>query len=421
VKLRWAAVTDVGMVRSNNQDQVLADEPLFAVADGMGGHAAGEVASEVAIETLRATFAADPTAEGLVKAFRQADAAVWQRSEEQPDTRGMGTTLTAVALIDSDGEPVLEVGNVGDSRAYLLRDGELHRLTIDHSLVEELLQAGRLTPEEAMNHPQRHIVTRSIGVEYHGDESVGLEVDTFTVLPFRGDRILLASDGLSDMIADDQIASALRRFADPDDAARELIRLAKAAGGNDNISVVLVDVVDDDDKAGAASRALEGEPAPPSRAVDAAADERQPTRPTPAASARPPRPPHVRRPRPRLTIRTVAFVAAVIGVIGLAAIATTWYARGSYYVGLRGDNVTIFQGRPGGFLWVKPTVVQRFSLRLDQVPEARRTHLREGQPEPTLGAARHYVTNLQDEAATLVSTTTTSTTTTAVPPNQLLQ
>ena len=418
MKLRAAAVTDVGRVRPHNEDEVLADDPLYAVADGMGGHAGGEVASHIAIETLKEAFRDDPTAEGLVRAMKQANVAVWQRANDNTELYGMGTTTTAAALVESGGEQVVEIAHVGDSRAYLLRDGELQRLTEDHSLVEDLVRSGRLSPEEAENHPQKHIVTRVLG---HGEGDGGeIEVDTVVVAPYRGDRFLLASDGLTNEVSDDQIASVLRRFADPEDAARELIRVANANGGNDTRSVVVVDVVDDDDKAGAASQALADEPAPTTTASTASVR-------VPPAESRTDahrserRPPRQRGEAPKMTMRTVLFVVAFLAVIGLAVLAITWYARGSYYVGVKSERVAIFRGRPGGFLWVKPTVVSRYSdLALKDVPPARQDELHEGQPEPTLRAARHYVANLRDESKELSATTSTTapatpTSTTAAP------
>ncbi|MDQ3147546.1 MAG: Stp1/IreP family PP2C-type Ser/Thr phosphatase, partial [Actinomycetota bacterium] len=260
IRLRVGSATDTGLVRSVNQDAALVgeDEQVFAVADGMGGHAAGEVASEVALRALRAY--AQPTVEGMVRAVRMANQAVLDRAEDDPELRGMGTTLTTLSLVrtEPDGEgpgsgieaELLLITNVGDSRVYLFRDGELTQVTVDHSLVEDLVREGRLPPEEARTHPQRNIVTRVLGNE------PDVEVDPFPVVPRRGDRFVLCSDGLFSELTDDRIAGVLRRLKDPTDAARDLVRLANDAGGRDNITVVLVDVVEDGGRAGAASAAL---------------------------------------------------------------------------------------------------------------------------------------------------------------------
>jgi PPM family protein phosphatase len=420
--LRWAAVTDVGRVRPHNEDEVLADgdDLLFAVADGMGGHAAGEVASEVAIAALKRSFEENPTADGLSEAVREANRAVWERAHQAPEFRGMGTTMTTAALLDVDGEDRLVVANVGDSRGYLMRDSELAQLTEDHSLVEELVRTGRLAPEDAATHPQKHILTRVLGMEDRDGNPADIEVDVFEVVPFRGDRLLLASDGLTNELTDEQIATVLRRIADSNDAASELVRQARAAGGNDNISVVIIDVVDDGDKAQAASAALAGEPpAPPRTDADAGdiADDSPPTGPTAAVpAARAPRPP--RGPRQRPTVRVLGFIAALIVVLGLAVAAITWYARGSYYVGLSGkpERVTIFRGRPGGFLWIDPTVEERKALTVDKLTPAQQEQLRDGQAEPTLGAARHRVVTLEQEAAAVQQQQQQATTTTQAPP-----
>lgn len=409
MKLNAAAITDVGRVRPHNEDEVLAEDPLFAVADGMGGHAGGEVASQIAIETLKAEFQSDPTADGLVHAIQQANAAVWQRAHDNAELHGMGTTTTAAALVEMDGEQVIEIAHVGDSRAYLLRDDELEQLTDDHSLVEDLVRSGRLSPEEAENHPQRHIVTRALG---HGDGEAGeIEVDTVMVSPFRGDRLLLASDGLTNEISDDQIASILRRFADANEAAAELVRQAKAAGGNDNISVVVIDVVDDDDKAGTASAALADEPPPASATITTTAARERDTSVTNARRASREAP----RQRQPLTIRTILFVVAVAAVIGIALLAITWYAKGSYFVGDRGGRVTVFRGRPNGFLWVKPTVDHRTDLKVADLQGAAQDQVRDGQPEPTRRAAEHYIRNLRAEVTTTTTTAPPATTTTAAP------
>ena len=249
--LRGGAATDVGRVRQINEDRYLCDEDgsLFAVADGVGGHQAGEVAAQTAVETLQETFT-DPTIEGLSSAVQQASEAVWRLAQTASEKRGMGTTLTALALVVQDGDEQLGLANVGDSRAYLLQHGQLEQVTEDHSLVEEMVREGKLTRQEAAVHPQRSIITRALGMEPQ------IEVDVWQLIPYRGDRLLLCSDGLTNELSDERIAATLRQLADPTDAARDLVRQARAEGGGDNITVVVIDVVDDDDRAERASVAL---------------------------------------------------------------------------------------------------------------------------------------------------------------------
>lgn len=235
-ELRHAGVTDIGNVRTVNQDHLLAEGDLVAVADGMGGHRAGEVASRVAVETLREAFAADPTAAGLAEAVRSANTAVWERAAAEPDLQGMGTTIAAVALVTEEGEKRLVVANVGDSRAYLLQEGGLGRLSFDHSLVADLVRAGEISEGEARTHPRRNILTRALGV--------GPEIDPYVALaePARGDRLLLCSDGLFNELEEHEITAVLVAEADPADAATRLVHEAKEHGGNDNITAVVLDI-----------------------------------------------------------------------------------------------------------------------------------------------------------------------------------
>ena len=256
--LRTGAATDVGRVRTNNEDQLLVAETLFAVADGMGGHAAGEVASQAAIELVEDKFRSDPTADGLIAATQHANREIYAQADSDSALRGMGTTLTAAALVDKGGgESLLVVVNVGDSRAYLLRDGELARVTDDHSVSEELVRSGQLSEEDAATDNRRHVLTRVLGMESE------VAVDRFDLDPFRGDRLLLATDGLTNEVPDAEIASVLRRIEDPGEAARELVRRAKSAGGSDNITVVIVDVLDDEGRVAEATEALAREPVRP--------------------------------------------------------------------------------------------------------------------------------------------------------------
>ena len=415
--LRAGSATDVGRVRSNNEDNLLVadDQGLFAVADGMGGHAGGEVASLTAVEALRAAYSKERTADALADAVRAANRAVWDRAGEDMGLRGMGTTLTAVALVDEDGEEVLAIVNVGDSRAYLLRDGELDQLTDDHSLTEEMVRRGELTSEEAALHPQKHILTRVLGMD------TDVEVDCFRVVPYRGDRILLASDGLSNELDDGQIASMLRRLADPEEAARELVRAAKANGGNDNITVVVVDVIDDDDRSATASKALED--VPPRASAAEVHIESDATDVVPAAIAAEAE--KEERVRPPITGRVVAFIVGLLVIIGGVLLVIGYYARGTYYVGLDdAGEVAIFKGRPGGLLWFDPTLETRTGIIEADVPPARLADVRSGHEASSLDAAERYVDRLREERATLQpppppppdATATTAPPTTPPPP-----
>ncbi|HEY8058697.1 MAG TPA: Stp1/IreP family PP2C-type Ser/Thr phosphatase, partial [Acidimicrobiales bacterium] len=222
---RAGSATDVGRVRSNNQDSLLVREgELFAVADGMGGHQGGEVASALALETLGKAHD-DPSTSTLVQAVRSANQAVFEKAGTSPDLKGMGTTLTALADVDTSEGKRLGIVNVGDSRLYRARGDHLEQLTEDHSLVASLVRQGRITAEEAESHPQRNILTRALGI----DEAVA--VDSWEVEPVPGDRFLICSDGLFNEVDEGRMIATLRRFDDPADAARELVRLANEGGG----------------------------------------------------------------------------------------------------------------------------------------------------------------------------------------------
>ncbi|MEO9224163.1 MAG: Stp1/IreP family PP2C-type Ser/Thr phosphatase, partial [Acidimicrobiales bacterium] len=250
---RIGAASDVGRVRSNNQDSKLVTDDLYAVADGMGGHLGGEVASAIAVETLRSSVS-EPTIDGVISGVRMANRAIYTRSASDPDLRGMGTTLCAVARVEVDGgHDQLTIVNVGDSRGYLLRGGDLTQITRDHSLVEDLRAEGRLTAEEAAVHPHRNIVTRALGID------PDVEVDHTEVDPLPGDRYVLCSDGLTNEVTLDKLGATLRRLADPQDAADELVRLANDNGGRDNITVVVVDIVEGGGSPATAAGAVAGE------------------------------------------------------------------------------------------------------------------------------------------------------------------
>jgi protein phosphatase len=418
--LRGGGATDVGRVRQINEDRFLIrdDLGLYAVADGVGGHQAGEVASQTSMETLEGSFL-EPTTEGLVEAIKAANEAVWQLAQSAAEKRGMGTTLTALALVREDDEEHLAVANVGDSRVYLFQRGDLVQVSEDHSLVGELEREGRLTRAEALVHPQRSIITRALGMEPE------IEVDTWQLLPYQGDRLLLCSDGLTNEVPDDRIASTLRRIGDPEEAANDLVRQARAHGGNDNITVVIVDVVDDDHRAERSSAALAGEPAPaPSGGAGGGspsartwgAEPEPSSSPTLTATRTPPVSAAPERRQRRVTWRVVAFFVVLAAVVGVAIGAIGWYARYTYYVGLAGDQVAIFKGRPGGLLWFEPTLKERKPLTVRDILPARVPDLRAGREEPTKAAADRYVNHLRQEAEDLARSTTTTPTTTPANP-----
>ena len=221
------SATDIGLVRSNNQDQLLVAPGLYAVADGMGGHAAGEVASLTAIKALDAAFEAsdERTAGSLESAAKAANRAVWEQARTNRGMLGMGTTLVALAVVEKDdGTSGLAVAHIGDSRLYLYRDKALMQVTVDHSLVQELIDEGQISEAQAAVHPQRHVLTRALGVE------PAVDVDMIEIAPEDDDRYLLCSDGLPREASDDQIAAILSRFPDPSEAAKRTGRAGQLEG-----------------------------------------------------------------------------------------------------------------------------------------------------------------------------------------------
>jgi protein phosphatase len=255
-----ASLTDVGRQRQSNEDAFFERSPLFAVADGMGGARAGEVASRMAVEELGGMDDSGSKAEErLREVARGANRRIYEMAQGDSEHAGMGTTFTAVLVSGRE----VAVGHVGDSRLYRLRDGAFERLTDDHSLVEELVRQGKLSPQEAEVHPQRSIITRALGPE------ADVQVDTFTHTARDGDVYLLCSDGLSGMVSDDGMAQILREATALDDAARALVDAANANGGKDNITAVLFRVAEDE--------GAEPDSDTPAEGVAAVAPEEQPT------------------------------------------------------------------------------------------------------------------------------------------------
>jgi protein phosphatase len=380
------AATDVGRVREGNEDAYLVDDAmgLAAVADGMGGHRAGEVASATALEALRAAIT---SGRPLRESIQDANEAVFAKSLTDTDLRGMGTTLTAGTLVTGG---TLLVGHVGDSRAYLLHDGELRQVTEDHSLVEELVREGRLTADEAAVHPQRSIITRALGLD------PAVEVDVYPVELAPGDRLLLCSDGLTGMVQTDVIAGILRREEDPSRAAAQLVDAANHAGGEDNITVVVVAVTDE----------------APVREVPEAVE---PIEAVEVEEAPPPAPGERRRRGMRGVGRVLLWALPIVLVLGIAVAAVGWYARKDYYVGAHEGRVTVFKGVPGGLAGWDPTIEQRTSIEVADLKPAAQAQVREHQTFSSRADAAAFVTRLQGQTTTTTTTPTTTTTTTVAP------
>ena len=230
--ISFGSRTDIGYVRDHNEDSLIIIPPLFAVADGMGGHEAGEIASEITVNTLAELAPSHLDAEGLTAAVEAANYNVMKAPRQGIGRDGMGTTLTAAML---EGERLL-IAQVGDSRAYLLHKGHLQQITRDHSLMADLIEAGQITPEEVRVHPNRSVITRAIGSDIH------MRPDIYELNVDAGDRILLCSDGLSSMISNNAIESIMRRQSDAQHCADELVTAALENGGADNVTVVVADV-----------------------------------------------------------------------------------------------------------------------------------------------------------------------------------
>ena len=339
--------TDVGRQRSANEDSLVLRPPFFAVADGMGGARAGEVASAIAAEAFEGASAAGEAAEAqLARLLREANRRIYDLAVTDESHRGMGTTLTAAKVHDGE----VSLAHVGDSRAYRMRDGGLEQITRDHSLVAELERSGQITPEAAEHHPQRSIITRALGPE------PDVEVDTYTLSARDGDLFLLCSDGLTSMISDDEVAAILRTSATLDEAADALIKAANQSGGKDNITVVLFRIGELGDAVPEATTVVPGDAAAEDETIagQLSADEVRAATPAPAPTAAgkpiepiPPAPPARAKPRRRGRLGLVMKI--LLGLALLAAAVTGLYAlsRQVYFVGTNdGGLVTVYRGIP---------------------------------------------------------------------------
>jgi protein phosphatase len=459
--LRWGSATDPGRIRPDNEDNVLAAPRVFAVADGMGGHRAGEVASALAIDLLRSRLSEPGAAlDDVVSAIAEANGDIYRAALDNPAQQGMGTTITALIVIsdagaDGPGETdsqgaapaadtpeLFALINVGDSRTYLLRHGRLRRVTVDHSYVQELVTTGHITDDEARTHPRRNIVTRALGI----DPSV--RVDAWTLPIVRGDRFLLCSDGLVDEVRDDAINDVLTTIPDAQSAADELVALANREGGRDNVTVVVVDVlegatppdpeteldlepawepgattgtwtVDDPETQATEFEDLAELAADPTTPAAAAAADATPTAPSrPVTDQAPAVAQEVAAPRRRRRLAGFLGALGVLAVLILAFVITAAYARRGYFVAFDTSNdVVIYRGRPDGFLWFDPTVENPTVFSRDQLDDRSIDRVVRRPEFGSLGNAQEFVAEqLQTTTTTSPPTTTTSPPTTTTAP-----
>ncbi len=322
--ISWGARSDVGLVRGHNEDSFLLRTPLFAVCDGMGGHAAGEVASSIAVETIgnKAPGTADDVLLGA--AVEAANLAVIEGAEQGIGKPGMGCTASAVIIEGNK----MAVAHVGDSRVYLLRHGTLVRVTHDHSFVEELVDSGQITADEARTHPSRSIITRALGSD------PDMYADHFSLEVSNGDRIIVCSDGLSGMVPDSEIESLAVSSATPQQAADNLVSAALTAGGSDNVTVLVIDV--NNDGLAAASRK-------------------------------------------RLFQRIATFTGIILAVLAAVVIVAILFVRSQWYLGENGDTVGIYHGVNAEVCGLSLSeLVGTSSVQVDDLPEAIQSQLEEG-------------------------------------------
>ncbi|MCW2572611.1 MAG: protein phosphatase [Frankiales bacterium] len=365
--LRFAARSHTGLLRDGNEDSVYAGPRLLAVADGMGGHAAGEVASAVAIAAI-ASLDEDAPGSDLLDALRSAALSANQHLHDMvvgdAALDGMGTTLTAILW----GGSRLGLLHIGDSRAYLLRDGELSQITHDHTLVQTLIDAGRLSEEEAEGHPQRNVITKVL------DGREDLDPDLSVREVRAGDRYLICSDGLTGPVGSNETLREALSIPDPQEAVDRLVQLALRGGGPDNITVIVADAVEADHPSAStpivAGAAAEAPQAPPPGLADSAAgrartaegrDVEPPTRAAAVPTAAPPRR-HGRR---------LAVLGSLVALLLVAGAGGGWaYVRSQYYVGADGRQVAVFRGVSGHVAGVDlSSVEERSDLRTDQLGE----------------------------------------------------
>ena len=363
--LAIGAATDTGNQRGQNEDAHIAEQNLFAVADGMGGHNAGEIASAMAIEHLRGiALSGVSSAEAFAQVVRDLNGAIYASATSTTDQRGMGTTLTAAALLKStdgtDQPSQIVIANVGDSRTYLLRTGELRQMSVDHSYVQELVTEGLLTVDEARTHPRRNIVTRALGI----DEQVS--VDTWTIPMFDGDRFMLCSDGLVDEVPLDEITEMMREHSAPQHIAERLVTAAKRHGGRDNITVIVVDV---NINAAAPEVVADPDTAP---GIDPSIASESTT-----------------------SIKKRILALVVVAVLCSGGFVVLRHQRSGYFVAFTNSSssatIAIYKGQPGGLLWIKPTVVEVSTTKRNAMQSEFQREIDRVQQFDSVDKARSYL------------------------------
>jgi PPM family protein phosphatase len=405
MKVRVGVRSDIGRLRQRNEDAYLVKDALFVVADGMGGHRGGDVASTLALETIEAADSGEITLEGLVDDIKRANQAVMERGEADRELRGMGTTVTAI--ITDDGKA--HVAHVGDSRAYLLRDGALQQLTEDHTLVQRMVREGRLTEDEAAQHPQRSVLTRALGM----DED--FQVDELSLDVHPGDRLLLCTDGLSSMIDRDRIRKILSREKDPQAASDKLIDAANRAGGDDNITVIVLDFQEDGGESNAAKvtdsdRGSRDEGKPSALARDPASDAtgtvgtpedgQSATRAISVVREEEGAEQRLRRPRLRWR-RLAVWVGIAVVLIAATIIGARAYIGHQWYVGDSNGRVAIYNGIPTTVIGLELSHVEQLT-NLD-ARQAQRlqpwSNLRDGITARNLSDAMRIVEQIRRDLA----------------------
>ncbi len=327
------ASTHVGKVRKNNQDAFGFNDYLFVVADGMGGHLGGEVASDLAVKTLINAFESPGKLKrkkikrnhsGLLNAVEHANHQIIQNAAEDSSLKGMGTTLCAVMLgVQENESPAFVIANIGDSRVYQFSNGNLKQTTQDHSLVADLVRAGELTEQEAARHPQRNVLTRALGID------AASKTDIYELAINNGDKYLLCSDGLFNELSEIRITEILNEISDPQIAAEMLVNEAVEAGGHDNVTAMVLNV----------------------QSAFLNKNEVTKTKSNPNIKMK-------RKNRKRkINWRVASFFLTLFTLVGIG-IGSMWiYAHQGWYVGAHQEKVEIFQGRPGGLLWFEPRVI----------------------------------------------------------------